>query len=138
MANGEPGSHVTGILGGNGSAPGGPYKGVGPGVNLISIKTGDAYRMTCESDLVAGLQWNYNIRLLNLSLNSTVAQAYHTSPPDAAVEILWFSGITLVLSAGNSGTPNELSWMSFKSIYLCGSDATQACYKVILNTVLVP
>jgi serine protease AprX len=138
MANGEHGSQMTGILGGNGSAPGGTYKGVGPGVNLVNIKIGDACPMTYESDLVAGLQWIYNILLVNLSLNSTVAQAYHTSPLDAAVEILWFSGITLVVSAGNSGTPNELSWMSFKSIYLCGSDAAQACYKVILNTVLLP
>ncbi len=37
-------------------------------------------------------------------LNSTVAQTYHTSPLSAAVEILWFNGIVVVVSAGNNGT----------------------------------
>jgi hypothetical protein len=38
------------------------------------------------SDVVAGLQWIYdnrglyNIRVANLSVNSTVAESYHTSP----------------------------------------------------------
>ena len=46
----------------------------------------------------------YNIRVVNLSLNSTIAQPYHTSPLDAAVEILWLNGITVVVAAGNNGT----------------------------------
>jgi serine protease AprX len=46
----------------------------------------------------------YNIRVVNLSLNSSVAQSYHTSPLDAACEILWFNGIVVVVSAGNNGT----------------------------------
>jgi serine protease AprX len=37
-------------------------------------------------------------------MNSTVAQSYHTSPLDAAVEILWFNGIVVVVSVGNNGT----------------------------------
>jgi serine protease AprX len=58
---------------------------------------------------VAGLQWiydhraEYNIRVVNLSLNSTVAESYLTNPLDAAVEILWFNGIAVVVSSGNSG-----------------------------------
>ena len=35
---------------------------------------------------------DYNIRVLNLSLNSTVAESYKTDPLDAAVEEAWFSG----------------------------------------------
>jgi serine protease AprX len=41
---------------------------------------------------------------VNVSLNSTVAQSYHTSPLSAAVEILWFNSIVVVVSAGNNGT----------------------------------
>jgi serine protease AprX len=44
----------------------------------------------------------YNIRVVNLSLNSTVAESYHTSPLDAAVEILWLNNIVVVVSAGNN------------------------------------
>ena len=65
--------------------------------------------MSYESDLVDAMQWvydnkaEYNIRVVNISMNSTVAQSYHTSPLDAAVEILWFNGIVVVVSAGNNG-----------------------------------
>ena len=61
------------------------------------------------SNVVAGLQWvndnktQYNIKVVNLSLNSSVAESYHTNPLDAAVEILWFNKITVVVSAGNIG-----------------------------------
>jgi serine protease AprX len=61
------------------------------------------------NDVVAGLQWvlenkdAYNIQVVNLSLNSSVAESYHTSPLDAAVEILWFNKIVVVASAGNYG-----------------------------------
>ena len=46
----------------------------------------------------------YNIRVVNLSLNSSVAESYHTSPLNAAVEILWFNKIVVVASAGNQGS----------------------------------
>jgi serine protease AprX len=104
------GTHVAGIIGGNGSASSGTYKGVAPAANLINLKTSDAFGMTYESDVVAAMQWAYNnkaaynIRVVNLSMNSTVAQSYHTSPLSAAVEILWFNGIVVVVSAGNNGT----------------------------------
>lgn len=62
------------------------------------------------ADVVAGLQWvlanknTYDIRVVNLSLNSSVAESYQTSPLDAAVEILWFNKIVVVASAGNQGS----------------------------------
>jgi serine protease AprX len=37
-------------------------------------------------------------------LNSAVAESYLTNPISAACEILWFNGITVVVSAGNNGT----------------------------------
>jgi serine protease AprX len=104
------GTHIAGIIGGNGTASSGTYKGIAPNVNLINLKTSDAYGMTYESDVVSAMQWvynnksTYNIKVVNLSMNSTVAQSYHTSPLDAAVEILWFNGIVVVVSAGNNGT----------------------------------
>ncbi|HEX3722536.1 MAG TPA: S8 family serine peptidase, partial [Nitrolancea sp.] len=48
----------------------------------------------------------YNIRVINLSMTSTVPESYHTSLLDAAVEHAWFNGILVVVSAGNSG-PNS-------------------------------
>ena len=37
-------------------------------------------------------------------LNSSLAQSYDTSPLDAAVEIVWFNKIVVVVSAGNNGS----------------------------------
>jgi len=107
------GTHVAGIMGGNGELSDGAYIGVAPRVNLLSVKVSDAYGTGYESDVVAGLQWiyeheeEYNIRVVNISLNSSVAQSYHTSPLDAAVEILWFNGMVVVVSAGNNAVDHN-------------------------------
>lgn len=104
------GSHIAGVIGGNGALSGGAYVGVAPQVNLINVKITNDYGAGAISDVVAGLQWiynnraAYNIRVVNLSLNSSAAEPYHLSPLNAAVEILWFSGIVVVVSAGNNGT----------------------------------
>jgi len=103
------GCHVAGFIAGNGSLSGGFYTGVAPQVNLVTVKISDDRGVTYMSDVVAGLQWvldhgyQYNIRVVNLSLNSTVAESYHTSPLDAALEILWSDRIVVVVSAGNNG-----------------------------------
>ncbi len=104
------GTHVAGIIGGNGTLSGGTYTGVAPWVNLLNVKVSNAQGMATASDLIDSLQWilnnknTYAIRVVNISLNSVLAESYHTSPLDAAVEILWFNGIVVVVSAGNNGT----------------------------------
>jgi serine protease AprX len=103
------GQHVAGIIGGNGRHLGGAYIGVAPMVNLINVKVSDDNGAANASNVVAGLQWvndnhdRYNIKVVNLSLNSSVPESYQTNPLDAAVEILWFNKITVVVSSGNTG-----------------------------------
>jgi serine protease AprX len=103
------GTHVASVIGGDGSESGGKYIGVAPMVNLINVKVSNDDGSARMTDVILGLQWvlenktKYNIRVVNLSLNSTVAESYHTNPLDAAVEILWFNKIVVVASAGNSG-----------------------------------
>jgi serine protease AprX len=104
---------VAGIIGGNGYNSSGNYMGVAPQVNLINVKVSDDTGNAAISDVVNGLQWvfnnaaTYNIRVVNLSLNSTVADSYQVDPLDAAVETLWNAGIVVVVSAGNNGTTNS-------------------------------
>jgi serine protease AprX len=103
------GTHVASIVGGDGSESGGKYIGVAPLVNIINVKVSNDNGSAMMKDVVAGLQWilenkdTYNIRVVNLSLNSSIAESYNTSPLDAAVEILWFNKIVVVASAGNRG-----------------------------------
>ena len=76
------------------------------------IKVGDDLNkgQGTASKVVAGLRWilqnknTYNIRVVNMSLNSSVAESYHSNPINAAVEILWFNKIVVVVSVGNSGS----------------------------------
>jgi serine protease AprX len=104
------GTHVASIVGGDGSESSGQYIGVAPMANIINVKVSNDDGSAAMADIVRGLQWvlenkaKYNIRVVNLSLNSTVAESYQTSPLDAAVEILWFNGVVVVVSAGNKGS----------------------------------
>jgi serine protease AprX len=104
------GSHIAGIVGGNGRSSNGQYIGIAPLVNIVNVKVSNDDGSATASSVVAGLQWvlnhrsQYNIRVVNLSLNSATPESYHTSPLDAAVEILWFNKIVVVVSAGNNGT----------------------------------
>ncbi|HKG36160.1 MAG TPA: S8 family peptidase [Solirubrobacterales bacterium] len=110
------GTHVAGIIAGDsynrgwGDPNRGRYSGVAPDANLISIKASDELGNSTILDVIYGIQFavdhkdEYNIRVLNLSLESTVAQSYKTDPLDAAVEAAWFKGIVVVAAAGNRGS----------------------------------
>jgi serine protease AprX len=104
------GTHLASVLAGDGSESGGKYIGVAPMANIINVKVSNDDGSARTSDVILGLQWvlnnkaAYNIRVVNLSFNSSVAESYHTSPLDAAVEILWFNKIVVVVSAGNNGS----------------------------------
>jgi serine protease AprX len=103
------GTHVAGIAAGNGRDSRGEYVGVAPDANIIAVKVGDRAGANI-GDVIAGLQWvvekqdRYNIRVVNLSLTSSVPESYLFSPLDAAVEQAWFSGLVVVVAAGNRGT----------------------------------
>jgi serine protease AprX len=111
------GTHVAGIIGGDGSLQNGKYIGIAPGVNLINVKVSDDNGVAAVSDVISGLQWviehkdQYNIRAVNLSLRSTVAESYTTDPLDAAVELAWFKGIFVAVASGNLGnTPDAVNY----------------------------
>jgi serine protease AprX len=104
------GTFVAGIVAGDGTLSGGTYIGIAPQANVVNVRVSDDAGGCSESDLISGLQWvndnraTYKIRVVNLSLNATVAQSYNVDPLDAAVEILWFNGVVVVASGGNNGT----------------------------------
>ena len=87
--------------------------GVAPKANLISIKASDDDGNATVLDVIAGIQFavdhkaDYNIRVLNLSLESTSTESYKTDPLDAAVEAAWFKGIFVVAAAGNRGPGDD-------------------------------
>ena len=113
------GTDVAGIIAGNswnrpdGDPLRGDYVGVAPDANLISIKAGDDQGNATVLDVINGLQFaidhqaQYNIRVVNLSLESDTAQSYKDDPLDAAAEAAWFHGIVVVAAAGNLGSASD-------------------------------
>jgi serine protease AprX len=106
---GGHGTHVAGLIAGDGTASGGAYAGVAPGANLVDVRVISSTGATTISTLIAGMQWvlahraDYNIRVVNLSAGAPVTVSYSDDPLAAAVEVLVFAGITVVVSAGNAG-----------------------------------
>jgi serine protease AprX len=103
------GTHMAGIIAGNGSASAGEWKGVAPEANLVSVKVAGADGSTDVSVVIAGLQWvlenksQYGIRVLNLAFGTDSRQSYRLDPLNYAVEQVWFGGVFVVASAGNRG-----------------------------------
>jgi serine protease AprX len=117
------GTHVAGIIAGNGWARSysdplrGKYVGIAPDANLVSVKVSDDDGNASVLDVIYGLQFvvdnkaAYNIRVVNLSLESATPSSYKTDPLDAAVESAWLKGIVVVAAAGNHGTaPDAVSY----------------------------
>jgi serine protease AprX len=106
---GGHGTHVAGIIAGNGTLSGGAYKGVAPGARLLSVKVTNDTGGASYSSVIRGLQWivdnrdAYDIRVANMSLGATATTGYANDPLNAAVEVAWLRGIVVVASAGNSG-----------------------------------
>ncbi|HEV7666416.1 MAG TPA: S8 family peptidase, partial [Chloroflexota bacterium] len=103
------GTWVAGIAAGQGTASGGRYLGVAPQASIVNLKVSDDTGASYASDVIHALGWvatnhaAYNIRVVNLSLVSSMAEGYATSVLDAAVEMVWHAGVVVVVAAGNRG-----------------------------------
>jgi serine protease AprX len=107
------GTHIAGIIAGNGAAATkvtSLYKGgVAPGAYLINLKVLGDDGSGLTSDVIAAIDWavtnraKYNIRVINLSLGHSVMEPSWTDPLCKAVERAYNAGIVVVASAGNFG-----------------------------------
>jgi serine protease AprX len=128
------GTHVAGIVGGNGAASqngsGYPatYQGFAPSVNLINLRVLDQNGSGTDSQVIAAideaiqLQSTYNIGVINLSLGRPVYESYTQDPLCQAVEAAWQAGIVVVVAAGNYGRDNTYSESGYGTITAPGND----------------
>jgi serine protease AprX len=106
---GGHGTHVAGLVAGDGTLSGGEYTGVAPRANIINVRVIDANGGSNVSTILRGLQWvlanraTYNIRVVNLSLGAKAMGSYKSDLMATAAEVLNFAGVTVVVSAGNTG-----------------------------------
>lgn len=109
------GTHVAGIIGGNGQMGRGKYTGMAPGCCLIGVKVLDHKGNGNTPDVVEGIHWvidhrrEYNIRIINISVG-TIPQAgsAEKSALVRGVDLAWDAGLVVVVAAGNNG-PEPMS-----------------------------
>jgi serine protease AprX len=106
---GGHGTHVAGIIAGNGYDSNGALKGVAPDANIVSVRVINQHGKATASSIIRGIQWcvdnreTYNIRVMNLSLGGTPSVSYKNDLLAAAIEMAWKAGIVVVTAAGNHG-----------------------------------
>ncbi len=122
------GTHVAGIIAGNGANSGGEYAGVAPGATLIDLRALDANGAGTDSSVIAAIQQaialkdTYNIRVINLSLGRGIPVSYTQDPLCQAVEAAWQHGIVVVVAAGNYGRLSVYGSNGFGTITAPGND----------------
>ena len=112
QSNGDPGghgTHVAGLIAGDGTASNGAWTGVAPQADIVSVRVIDATGRAALSNIFAGMQWIlknrsvYHIKVVNMSFGGVAMTGYQQDLLASAAEILYFAGLTVVASAGNSG-----------------------------------
>jgi serine protease AprX len=106
---GGHGTHVAGIVAGNGGRSDGKFIGIAPEANIVDVRVLASNGSGRISSVVRGIEWvlghrtAYNIRVLNLSFGAPATTSYRTDPMSAAIEIAWRRGLVVVVAAGNEG-----------------------------------
>ena len=103
------GTHVAGILVGNGEDSNNDYTGSASGATVLSLQVLDQNGGGSMSDVMAALDWllvygkYFDIRVVNLSLGKSISESNTTDPLVLAVEKLWDAGMVVVVAGGNDG-----------------------------------
>ena len=103
------GTHVAGIIAGNGYDSDGKRTGIAPAARLIVLKALDGTGTGRISDVIAAIEYAIenrdalNIRVINLSIASAVYESYETDPLTVAALHAVQAGIVVVAAAGNNG-----------------------------------
>jgi len=106
------GTHVAGIVAGNGFDSSGLRAGIAPGASLVVIKVLDGAGHGVISDLIAAFDYvlanhaAYSIRVVNVSIGAGVYESYNADFLTLAAKRLVQAGIVVVAAAGNNGRQN--------------------------------
>jgi serine protease AprX len=127
------GTHVAGILAGNGMNSRGAnsrkrFIGIADDASLINLRVLDQNGAGRDSAVIAAiekaisLESKYNIRVINLSLGRAVYESYTLDPLCQAVEAAWKAGIVVVIAAGNEGRNDSAHTDGYGTIAAPGND----------------
>lgn len=100
------GTHVAGIVAGDGTASAGRYRGVAPGARLVGVGSGEGVSMVTAA---VGLDWvienrdRYGIKVVNNSWGDGSVPYDPDDTLNRATRAVHDAGITVVMAAGNDG-----------------------------------
>lgn len=103
------GTHVAGIIAGNGGLSRGQFTGIAPKALLVGVKAINKNGTGEVSTVISGIEWclkqrsALNIKIINLSLGTTAQESYRTDPLCRALSSAWREGIVVCAAAGNEG-----------------------------------
>jgi serine protease AprX len=103
------GTHVAGIIAGNGYDSSGARSGIAPGARLVVLKVLDGTGRGRTSDVIAAIDYaiahkdELNIRVINLSVAAGVYESYNADPMTLAAQHAVSAGIVVVAAGGNYG-----------------------------------
>jgi serine protease AprX len=103
------GTHVAGLIGSAGAAPGYMFQGVAPNVNLVAFKVLDKNGASSTSTVIAAIEFiiahrsTLGVQIINLSLGHPVTAPAKFDPLVQAIEQASAHGLTVVVAAGNDG-----------------------------------
>jgi serine protease AprX len=103
------GTHVAGIIAGDGHDSGGRRRGLAPGATLLVEKVLDASGQGYISNVIAAIDYAIankdilHLRVINLSVAAGVYESYETDPLTLAAKRAVDAGLVVVSAAGNLG-----------------------------------
>ena len=107
------GTHVAGIIAGNGMDSSGARSGIAPNARLIVLKALDGTGTGRISDVIAAMHYvlvnraALNIRVVNLSIATGVYESYDDDPLTRAAQRLVRAGVVVVAASGNYGHDSQ-------------------------------
>nr|MBQ8251767.1 S8 family serine peptidase [Lachnospiraceae bacterium] len=121
------GTHVCGIIAGDGKSSAGKYRGIAPGCHLCVGKILDRHGEGNVAMLIRGMEWllkiaeEYNVRIINISVSSLYfIKEEHKERIFELFEQAYHNGILVVTAAGNSGPAgNTVSKLGDSFFVLC-------------------
>jgi serine protease AprX len=129
--NNGHGTHVCGILCGDGVGSMGKYRGIAPGVRLVVGKVLDDNGDGMADHMLQALDWirdnkkQYGISILNISVGiGSLKQEEKERALRSSITDLWENGMTVVCAAGNKGPEDG----SISAVGSCSQVITVGCH----------